>query len=79
MLTATLPLAQIFSLLAISTSFIGFVLGLTDFIADYMKVPPPHRRLFGVLLVQTLSKIARFVYVCVLVSYLMDMTLLCVV
>jgi len=32
------PTVEVFSLLAISTSFIGFVLGLTDFVADYLKV-----------------------------------------
>ena len=32
------PAVEVFSLLAISTSFIGFVLGLTDFVADYLKV-----------------------------------------
>ena len=30
-----------FSLLAIATSFIGFVLGLSDFIADYLKARGP--------------------------------------
>lgn len=29
---------QVFSLLAIATSYIGFVLGLTDFISDLLKV-----------------------------------------
>ncbi len=29
--------AQAFSLLAIATSYIGFVLGLSDFLADYLK------------------------------------------
>lgn len=32
------PLIDSFSLLAIATSYIGFVLGLTDFIADYLEV-----------------------------------------
>ncbi|KAK9846332.1 hypothetical protein WJX81_001708 [Elliptochloris bilobata] len=32
-------LIQAFSLLAIATSFIGFVLGLSDFLADYLKLP----------------------------------------
>ena len=32
------PLIDTFSLLAIATSYIGFVLGLTDFIADYLEV-----------------------------------------
>ena len=31
---------QAFSLLAIATSFIGFVLGLSDFLADYLKARP---------------------------------------
>jgi tyrosine-specific transport protein len=29
---------QVFSLLAIATSYIGFVLGLSDFFADLLKV-----------------------------------------
>lgn len=28
------PIVQVFSLLAIATSYIGFVLGLADFLAD---------------------------------------------
>ena len=32
------PLIQAFSFLAVATSFIGFVLGLTDFISDNLKV-----------------------------------------
>lgn len=28
------PIVEVFSLLAIATSYIGFVLGLTDFLAD---------------------------------------------
>ena len=40
---------QAFSLLAIATSFIGFVLGLSDFLADYLKAGPGRieRRLPG--------------------------------
>jgi amino acid permease len=34
---ARCPRAQAFSLLAIATSYIGFVLGLSDFLADYLK------------------------------------------
>ncbi|KAF6149459.1 hypothetical protein GIB67_016997 [Kingdonia uniflora] len=33
------PIVEVFSLLAIATSYIGFVLGLTDFLADLLKVP----------------------------------------
>jgi tyrosine-specific transport protein len=33
------PLIQLFSFLAILTSFIGFVLGLTDFLADALRLP----------------------------------------
>jgi hypothetical protein len=33
------PLIQGFSLLAIATSFIGFILGLTDFLVDGLKLP----------------------------------------
>ncbi|CDP09702.1 unnamed protein product [Coffea canephora] len=33
------PIVDIFSLLAIATSYIGFVLGLTDFLADLLKLP----------------------------------------
>ena len=36
-------IAQAFSLLAIATSFIGFVLGLSDFLADYLKARPGRR------------------------------------
>ncbi len=35
------PLIQVFSLLAIATSFIGFVLGLSDFISDILGVSVP--------------------------------------
>ncbi|KAF4374165.1 hypothetical protein G4B88_020557 [Cannabis sativa] len=33
------PIVEAFSLLAISTSYIGFVLGLSDFLADLLKLP----------------------------------------
>jgi tyrosine-specific transport protein len=33
------PLIQGFSFLAIATSFIGFILGLTDFLVDGLKLP----------------------------------------
>nr|XP_027082146.1 uncharacterized protein LOC113704439 [Coffea arabica] len=33
------PIVDIFSLLAIATSYIGFILGLTDFLADLLKLP----------------------------------------
>ncbi|KAL6896940.1 hypothetical protein ACP4OV_007512 [Aristida adscensionis] len=33
------PIVEIFSFLAIGTSFIGFVLGLSDFLADLLKLP----------------------------------------
>ncbi|KAH9622788.1 hypothetical protein KSS87_007384 [Heliosperma pusillum] len=33
------PIVEIFSLLAIGTSYIGFVLGLVDFLADLLKLP----------------------------------------
>ncbi|KAH7435031.1 hypothetical protein KP509_06G046100 [Ceratopteris richardii] len=33
------PIVQVFSVLAISTSYIGFVLGLADFLADLLKLP----------------------------------------
>ncbi|XP_042514198.1 tyrosine-specific transport protein-like isoform X1 [Macadamia integrifolia] len=33
------PIIEVFSLLAIATSYIGFTLGLTDFIADLLKLP----------------------------------------
>ncbi|XP_057441465.1 uncharacterized protein LOC130733339 isoform X2 [Lotus japonicus] len=33
------PIVEAFSLLAIGTSFIGFVLGLTDFLADLLNLP----------------------------------------
>lgn len=33
------PIVEVFSLLAIATSYIGFVLGLTDFLADLLNLP----------------------------------------
>ncbi|XP_028073275.1 uncharacterized protein LOC114275410 [Camellia sinensis] len=33
------PIVDVFSLLAIATSYIGFVLGLADFLADLLKLP----------------------------------------
>ncbi|KAL3677507.1 hypothetical protein R1sor_027455 [Riccia sorocarpa] len=33
------PIIQTFSLLAVATSYIGFVLGLSDFLADLLKLP----------------------------------------
>lgn len=33
------PIVEVFSLLAIGTSYIGFVLGLSDFLADLLKLP----------------------------------------
>ncbi|XXG50563.1 hypothetical protein AAC387_Pa02g4551 [Persea americana] len=33
------PIVEVFSFLAIATSYIGFVLGLTDFISDLLKLP----------------------------------------
>jgi tyrosine-specific transport protein len=33
------PLVQGFSFLAIATSYIGFILGLTDFLADVLRLP----------------------------------------
>ncbi|XP_012075989.1 tyrosine-specific transport protein isoform X1 [Jatropha curcas] len=33
------PIVEVFSLLAIATSYIGFVLGLADFLADLLKLP----------------------------------------
>ena len=34
------PLIDSFSLLAIATSYIGFVLGLTDFLSDFLQARP---------------------------------------
>ncbi|XP_073139263.1 uncharacterized protein [Henckelia pumila] len=34
------PIVDVFSFLAIATSYIGFVLGLADFLADLLKRPP---------------------------------------
>ncbi|XP_019232875.1 PREDICTED: uncharacterized protein LOC109213525 isoform X1 [Nicotiana attenuata] len=40
------PIVDVFSLLAIATSYIGFVLGLVDFLADLLKLPSgPNRPL----------------------------------
>ena len=36
MLSVGQPVIEVFSLLAISTSYIGFVLGLADFLSDCM-------------------------------------------
>ncbi|KAK4753723.1 hypothetical protein SAY87_001827 [Trapa incisa] len=33
------PIIEVFSLIAIATSYIGFVLGLSDFLADLLKLP----------------------------------------
>ncbi|KAL5583007.1 hypothetical protein UlMin_015449 [Ulmus minor] len=33
------PIVEVFSLLAIATSYIGFVLGLSDFLSDLLKLP----------------------------------------
>lgn len=38
------PIVEIFSLLAIATSYIGFVLGLTDFLADLLNLPTGQNR-----------------------------------
>ncbi|CAN4119072.1 unnamed protein product [Withania somnifera] len=38
------PIVDIFSLLAIATSYIGFVLGLVDFLADLLKLPTGSNR-----------------------------------
>ncbi|KAK2431383.1 tyrosine-specific transport protein [Trifolium repens] len=38
------PIVEIFSLLAIGTSYIGFVLGLTDFLADLLNLPTGQNR-----------------------------------
>ncbi|KAL3325319.1 hypothetical protein AABB24_039090 [Solanum stoloniferum] len=38
------PIVDIFSLLAIATSYIGFVLGLVDFLADLLKLPSSPNR-----------------------------------
>nr|XP_048323861.1 tyrosine-specific transport system-like isoform X2 [Ziziphus jujuba var. spinosa] len=37
------PIVEVFSLLAIATSYIGFVLGLSDFLADLLKLPSGDR------------------------------------
>ncbi|KMZ62605.1 putative Tyrosine-specific transport protein [Zostera marina] len=38
------PIIEVFSLLAIGTSYIGFVLGLSDFLSDLLKLPTGQRR-----------------------------------
>ncbi|GER55021.1 tyrosine-specific transport protein [Striga asiatica] len=38
------PIVDVFSLLAIATSYIGFVLGLSDFLADLLKLPAGQNR-----------------------------------
>ncbi|XWS52637.1 hypothetical protein CRYUN_Cryun11dG0088100 [Craigia yunnanensis] len=38
------PIIEVFSLLAIATSYIGFVLGLSDFLADLLKLPTGENR-----------------------------------
>lgn len=38
------PIVEAFSLLAIGTSYIGFVLGLADFLADLLKLPTGQSR-----------------------------------
>ncbi|KVH87570.1 Tryptophan/tyrosine permease [Cynara cardunculus var. scolymus] len=38
------PIVGAFSLLAIATSYIGFVLGLTDFLSDLLKLPSDRSR-----------------------------------
>ncbi|KAL6966678.1 hypothetical protein U1Q18_032464 [Sarracenia purpurea var. burkii] len=38
------PIVEVFSLLAIATSYIGFVLGLADFLADLLKLPSGQSR-----------------------------------
>ncbi|CAK9138812.1 unnamed protein product [Ilex paraguariensis] len=37
-------IVDVFSLLAIGTSYIGFVLGLSDFLTDLLKIPSGHSR-----------------------------------
>ncbi|XP_057802149.1 uncharacterized protein LOC131017399 isoform X4 [Salvia miltiorrhiza] len=38
------PIVDVFSVLAIATSYIGFVLGLSDFLADLLKLPGGENR-----------------------------------
>ncbi|XP_047317785.1 tyrosine-specific transport system-like [Impatiens glandulifera] len=38
------PVVEVFSLLAIATSYIGFVLGLADFLADLLELPSGENR-----------------------------------
>ncbi|KAK9868721.1 hypothetical protein WJX84_001096 [Apatococcus fuscideae] len=43
------PLIQFFSLAALTTSLIGFTLGLVDFVGDSLPLPPKHSRLLSYL------------------------------
>ncbi|KAE8705744.1 F11F12.5 protein [Hibiscus syriacus] len=38
------PIVEVFSLLAIATSYIGFILGLSDFLADLLKLPAGEKK-----------------------------------
>ncbi|XVE79031.1 hypothetical protein DITRI_Ditri14bG0025300 [Diplodiscus trichospermus] len=38
------PIIEVFSLLAIATSYIGFILGLSDFLADLLELPTGENR-----------------------------------
>eukprot|EP01018_Ginkgo_biloba_P036955 Gb_03200 [translate_table: standard] len=38
------PIVELFSFLAMGTSYIGFILGLTDFLSDLLKLPSGQRR-----------------------------------
>lgn len=38
------PIIEVFSFLAIATSYIGFVLGLSDFVSDLLKLPSGQQR-----------------------------------
>ncbi|KAK7300286.1 hypothetical protein RJT34_11128 [Clitoria ternatea] len=44
------PIVEVFSLLAIATSYIGFVLGLSDFLADLLNLPTGQNRPFPYIL-----------------------------
>ncbi|CAN6226452.1 unnamed protein product [Urochloa humidicola] len=44
------PIVEAFSFLAIGTSYIGFVLGLSDFLADLLKLPSGQNKLLPYLL-----------------------------
>ncbi|KMT14665.1 hypothetical protein BVRB_4g074330 [Beta vulgaris subsp. vulgaris] len=44
------PIVETFSLFAISTSYIGFVLGLADFLADLLKLPGSRSKLLPYLI-----------------------------